>query len=283
MTRTIMAVGAHADDVEIYCGGTLLKYRDQGYNVLYVQSTNNMSGAKRLVQPDGSITSTYVPVDETIVFRKAECEDAAALFGTTPIHLDHPQRHYRDQNGDEQEVRFGSARPEIVPPDVPTILTAHEDAECVQRVTDLILEHDPEVIFTHGFSESNLEHSATTLLVIKGYWQAVEAGYEGSLLAAVNRFSQLGSFHCRWETWTEVEGYVDRRMAAIQTHVSQYPPEFTHGAEYWREILEARGRASGGRAAEVFNFVDNPSEAAGPLMEELLAHRATQGESWGLA
>ena len=39
-----MSVGAHADDVELSVGGTLLKYRECGYDVAYVMSTNNMSG-----------------------------------------------------------------------------------------------------------------------------------------------------------------------------------------------------------------------------------------------
>jgi LmbE family N-acetylglucosaminyl deacetylase len=39
-----MAIGAHADDIEVCVGGTLLKYRDAGYEIDYVMSTNNFSG-----------------------------------------------------------------------------------------------------------------------------------------------------------------------------------------------------------------------------------------------
>ena len=34
MNRSIMAVGAHADDIEIQTGGTLAKYRDADYEVV---------------------------------------------------------------------------------------------------------------------------------------------------------------------------------------------------------------------------------------------------------
>jgi hypothetical protein len=42
--QKIMSIGAHADDVEIHTGGTLAKFHDQGYEIVYVESTNNMSG-----------------------------------------------------------------------------------------------------------------------------------------------------------------------------------------------------------------------------------------------
>lgn len=37
MNRTLMAVGAHADDVELHFGGTLLKYHDKGYAAVYIE------------------------------------------------------------------------------------------------------------------------------------------------------------------------------------------------------------------------------------------------------
>jgi len=44
---TIMAIGAHADDVEIRAGGTLAKYHGMGYEVVYVLATNNTAGSIR--------------------------------------------------------------------------------------------------------------------------------------------------------------------------------------------------------------------------------------------
>lgn len=45
MTQKIMSVGAHADDIEIGTGGTLAKFHDQGYEVVYIMSTNMSGGA----------------------------------------------------------------------------------------------------------------------------------------------------------------------------------------------------------------------------------------------
>ena len=53
--QKIMSIGAHADDIEIGSGGTLAKFHDQQYEIVYVMSTNNMSGGVQELQADGSI------------------------------------------------------------------------------------------------------------------------------------------------------------------------------------------------------------------------------------
>lgn len=287
MNKKIMVVGAHADDVELHFGGTVFKYLDKGYELVYVMATNNMSGSQRFVNPDGTLTSKCQDTVVTEAFRKSEATEAAKLFNTTPIHLDHPQRHYhdKDENGElrQYEVRYGCHRPSNVPEDVPTILTAHEDLASVERLADLIVNVDPEAVFTHGYGEVNPEHHCTMLLVMKARKLAAERGYGGNLLAGVRQFTDLGRFACCWETWVDITGYFDRRMAAVRKHVSQYPPEFSHGADYWREIAERKGKACGVPMAETFNFINDPDEASaeGELTEELLRNRADK-KPWGL-
>src|SRR5690349_13163888 len=143
--RVVMTIGAHADDIEINVGATLLKYHKMGYEVVYVMSTNNMSGITSEVQPDGSITRFKEAPIAMMERRKRECADAAGVLGAAPIHLDHPQRHCNTGVGDGQtKLRYGCALPEGVLEDVPTILTAAEDAASVEKLTALILEKDPE-------------------------------------------------------------------------------------------------------------------------------------------
>ena len=180
--RTLMAVGAHADDIELNVGGTLIKYRELGYDVVYVMSTNNMSGGWTTLRPDGSRVSRLPPCDEIMPQRKLEAAAAAEFFGTVPVHLDHPQRHYTARNGKVVELRYDVPRPACVGPDTPSILTAHEHAPCVQRLADLILERRPEAVLTHGPVMVDMEHVGTALLVTKAYRKAVEAGHDGMLL-----------------------------------------------------------------------------------------------------
>ena len=80
-----MVVGAHADDIELETGGTLAKYRDADYTVVYVMATNNMSGSVSELLGDGSVRTTRETTAPMMARRKRECDDAARALGTTPI------------------------------------------------------------------------------------------------------------------------------------------------------------------------------------------------------
>ena len=58
--RILMVIGAHADDIELNVGGTLVKYHEMGYEIVYVMSTNNMSGGWSKLRPDGT-RETRIP------------------------------------------------------------------------------------------------------------------------------------------------------------------------------------------------------------------------------
>jgi LmbE family N-acetylglucosaminyl deacetylase len=75
--RVIMAVGAHADDIELNIGGTVLKYLERGYELVYVMSTNNMSGRWNHIRPDGVRDGRLPPYFEIQPQRKKEAAAAA--------------------------------------------------------------------------------------------------------------------------------------------------------------------------------------------------------------
>lgn len=276
-TQKVMAVGAHADDIEAHFGGTLLKCRDQKYEIVYVMSTNNMSGCAQEIQPDGSIKRWKEPPVKMMERRKRECDAAAAILGTKPIHLDHPQRHYNDENGNPLELRYGCKLPEGVPDDVPSILTAYEDANSIKRLVDLIMEHDPSCIFTHGMCSGNIEHLATSLLVTKSYWQAVEAGYKGALLHGREDYTSYGMVNCKWDTFVDISDYLDQRMELLGKHACQMPT--AHYPDHGHRLrVMKKGTVCGCKAAEVFTWVsherrpdlDTTKEFYSPLMDELV-------------
>jgi LmbE family N-acetylglucosaminyl deacetylase len=54
MQVNILAIGAHHDDVEFLCAGTLLKYRSQGHNIFIALTTSgNQGSSKPLLPPEG--------------------------------------------------------------------------------------------------------------------------------------------------------------------------------------------------------------------------------------
>lgn len=250
-----MAVGAHADDIEMNVGGTLLKYHDRGYRIIYVMSTNNMSGQvsepvqKELGYPARPGPAAIMPL------RKAEASEGAKAFGTEPIHLDYPQRHYYAPDGTQVELRYGGPRPDCVPDNVPTILTAHEDLAARKRMAALILEHDPEYIMTHGLSQVDMEHLGTCLLVTKSYWDVVEQGFSGGLLQWRDHNTLHGPHNIQWDSFIDISGYLDRKIEAISRHRCQVQDAFRPDYPI-RRRSKAWGTACNVReAAEVFTIV----------------------------
>ena len=211
--------------------------------------------------------------------RKRESDDAAALLGTEPIHLDHPQRHCKGSDLETIELRYGCVLPESVPEDVPTIVTAYEDKASRQRLVDLITEHDPACIFTHGLCSGNIEHLGTCLLVTKCYWEAVEAGYKGALLYWREDYTSFGLRNTQWDTFVDISDYLDRKMELLGKHACQMPT--AHLPEHGHRLRSMKwGTVCGCKAAEVFTWVshdrrpdlDATVEATSPLLAELAQH-----------
>lgn len=73
----ILAIGAHPDDVEESCGGTLAKYAKLGHKVFTATATN------------GNIGSATLPMDEIAAIRKEEAKRAAAHIGAEYVCLDY--------------------------------------------------------------------------------------------------------------------------------------------------------------------------------------------------
>lgn len=65
----ILAVGAHPDDVEIFCGGTLAKYRKQGHNIFIAMTTSGNQGSSKYNR------------DEIAAIRENEQLEAAKVIG----------------------------------------------------------------------------------------------------------------------------------------------------------------------------------------------------------
>lgn len=73
----ILAVGAHPDDIEIGCAGTLAKYAAQGHKVFICTATS------------GNIGSATLPKDEIGAIRKAEAAKSASIIGAEYLCLDY--------------------------------------------------------------------------------------------------------------------------------------------------------------------------------------------------
>ena len=254
---SLMAVGAHADDIENQAGGTLEKYFRHGYEIVYVMSTNNMSGSVASLDADGNVVAREEPTTEMMARRKRECANAAREWNTEAIHLDYPQRHYRNEKLEMVELRYGAPVPPTTTADTPSIITAGEDPTAVEGLVALILKSQPECIFTHTVATHNPEHFGTALLVTNAYWKAWERGYRGGLLYWVDDDTNFGPAFRRFETYVDCSPFLDRKMELIGKHECQMPhwrrPDFGH-----RIVALEWGKVCGCLAAETFIWCNRP-------------------------
>ncbi len=88
----ILAIGAHQDDIEINCAGTLAKYASQGHKVFIATATN------------GNVGSNFMDMEETARVRKAEAAKSAALIGAEYICLDYDDEFLYDDK--DVRVKF---------------------------------------------------------------------------------------------------------------------------------------------------------------------------------
>ena len=75
---TILGIGAHPDDLEILCGGTLAKYAGLGCKVVMAHLLNGDKG------------HFHIPPETLARMRKAEAEKAASVIGAESMGLDIP-------------------------------------------------------------------------------------------------------------------------------------------------------------------------------------------------
>jgi N-acetylglucosamine malate deacetylase 1 len=74
----VLAVGAHPDDIEIRCGGTLAKYAQAGHHVMICHATNGDKGHRT------------IPSAELAVIREREARAAAAVIGAEVFWMGFP-------------------------------------------------------------------------------------------------------------------------------------------------------------------------------------------------
>ncbi|MHA1304979.1 MAG: PIG-L deacetylase family protein [Candidatus Heimdallarchaeaceae archaeon] len=110
----VLAIGAHPDDVEIFCGGTIAKYAAKGHEIVMVSVTNGEIGSKEL------------SCEEIIKIRRKEGEAAAKVIGAEYVWMG-----YRDQ----QFMITNDARLDFI--------------NLMRRVKpDVIITHYPDYVFS---------------------------------------------------------------------------------------------------------------------------------------
>lgn len=151
MGKNILAFGAHPDDVEFGCGGTLLLLKDLGYKIIIVDLTK---GEK----------SKYGASE-----RLKEAETARKIMGVERIILDFGDKEVSFSENHKRQVKeiIEKYRPEIV--FAPYFIDSHKDHI---NTAKLVSEFFPDTIH---YYISNVENSNFGVDVTKVYQKKIEA------------------------------------------------------------------------------------------------------------
>ncbi len=147
--KKILAVGAHPDDVEIMCSGTLFLLKKLGFEIHVVSLTL------------GDCGSVKHSAEEISSIRRREAENACDVLGAA--------YHYGGFND----------------------LCIFNDDLSNRRVTALLREVNPGIVFTHSPQDYMSDHETTSLLVRNACFYAPIPNYETSSYTPVTHTSAI--------------------------------------------------------------------------------------------
>ncbi len=230
----IMAIGAHPDDVEICCFGTLAKCVQRGDTVVVCSLTN------------GNLGHTTIDPQQLRMVRMAEAASSAEVIGASYCTLDIDDMTLKSTD-DETRLRLTelirSVRPDLV------ITHAPNDYHPDHNATE-------ELVF-HSMVQASLPHVQTNS-------KPLEKPF------VVYHMDKVGGGHFEPTEYVDITDMFEVKAKALSCHVSQvdYLDKSTSvNLLYGMEVLaQYRGLQSGCRYAEGFR----PSDRRPILHQRLL-------------
>ena len=254
---TLVAIGAHHDDIEYLCGGTLARYADAGWRIVYaVLSTTPFW----FPWPEEVRTGRYLTNQQAVDLRKKEATKAAGILGITEVHFpDFRSLYWYPEGTCDLTYPDGvKTTSEDIKRYVETevagreyLMTAHLLPAGSEYVTRLIEDNEAKIVMTMNPDDRHWEHYATSVLVHRAAEQLVARGFKARFYAwdTGGNGSVLGAF--RPTHLVDITQTMDRKCKALSAYLSQSPdhdPAHFHKAV--RDRDGAYGRAIGVKYAE---------------------------------
>ncbi len=219
--RDLVCIGAHADDVEFGCLGTVIRLMGEGYRARFVILTNGENGFK--------IGDGGTPREERVRVRKQEQLEVARRLGLAEVvFLD--QRDGFLSYTDELRGRLVAVLKEVRPEKVFTFDPANQ-------------EYDNINLF-------HRDHRAAAQLAFDACFAAKNRWLYPGEPHRVEEIWFFGSH--KPDTFVDVSEVIDRKLELLACHRSQFP-DFTAIARQVRETLS--GPHDGYAHAESFRVL----------------------------
>jgi LmbE family N-acetylglucosaminyl deacetylase len=215
----LIAVGAHPDDVEIACGGTLASLVDRGYKVGIIDLT------------DGEPT----PLSPGPEVRLEEARKAAEILGVSRVTLDLPNRRLFD--GFEARValakEFRKYRPKIVLGFGDRTPLASPDHWQAMLITDAAVFYSRLTKWPEHF-DSLPVHTISAQLYYRLAFEPL------AISSPLSRFT------------VDISDTLERKLDSIRCYATQFPPEKAYVFDRVEAVARATGAEAGLAAGELF-------------------------------
>lgn len=224
MQVDILAFGAHPDDIELGCGGTLAKHVALGHTVGLVDLTRGEMGSRG-----------------TVLERDAEAVKAAQILGATfRVNLDLPDGRLVNDFESQQRVieLVRTHRPRVV------LCNAPKDRHPDHGVASAMVV---EACFRAGLHK----------------WESLgDDGQSQAPFRPEHVYHYIQFYDLQADFTVDISGYVEAKMASLAAHASQFyqanadGPETVISSKWFWDSLTARtaewGRVMGVEHAEGF-------------------------------
>ena len=223
-SRRVLAVGAHPDDVEIMCSGTLFALQQFGYDIHVASMTL------------GDCGSVEYTVEETGRIRHNEALTACEVMGATYHH-----------------AGFSD-------------LCIFNDDVSNRRVTALLREIRPFMVFTHSPQDYMSDHEMTSLLVRNACFNAPIPNYETKDLTGAVPIPAIPYLYYAQpaegtdifgkkitpQFYVEVSEFIQQKIEMLACHESQRNwLRAHHGMDEYIESMRRWNASLGERASQV--------------------------------
>lgn len=204
----IAAIMAHPDDTDLWCGGTLRKYYEQGHTISIVVLTNGRTG-----------TNEPVPDAQLIARRQREQCTSAKLYGV------------------EDVVFLGFPDSELF-----------ETAETRKAVITAIRRIAPDVILTHHLRDQNSDHRVTAALVTNSLIPLPLENVHADApvvtsIPAVFMADTYAGIDNQPEAYVDITDQFSWKQQGLRCHKSQLT-----GTIRWMDLMELQTRFRGFQA-----------------------------------
>lgn len=190
--KVVLAVGAHPDDTEFACSGTLIRWVRQGCTVHYLVCTGGDKGSK-----DFEMTP-----ERLVAIRHAEQREAARRVGVESVtFLGQPDGEFQPDLANRERIAtvIRKLRPDVLMGHDPwRRYQLHPDHRAVGICTlDAMVAARDHLFFPHLFQSGLKPHSVPEILLFgtddANAWTDVSSSFEAKLDALHAHETQIGN------------------------------------------------------------------------------------------